>query len=58
MIYSGNFWWMTGKYAKTIDIDNVDITRRRNAECEYIQMGKDWKPYSDKTIGLIKKHLI
>lgn len=46
IIYSGNFWWMTGKYAKTIDIININITDRYNAELHYIQEGKDWKPYA------------
>jgi hypothetical protein len=46
IMYSGNFWWMTGQYAKTIDISNVDITNRCNAELQYIQMGVNWKPYS------------
>jgi hypothetical protein len=46
IIYSGNFWWMTGEYAKTINIDNVDKSDRWNAEFQYIQMGIDWKPYS------------
>ena len=45
-IYSGNFWWMTGEYAKTINIDNVDKSDRWNAELQYIQMGINWKPYS------------
>lgn len=47
IMYSGNFWWMTGKYAKTIDISKVDITNRCNAELQYIQRGNDWKPYSE-----------
>jgi hypothetical protein len=46
IIYSGNFWWMTGEYAKTINIDNVDKSDRYNAEFKYIQMGINWKPYS------------
>ena len=45
-IYSGNFWWMTGEYAKTINIDNVDKSDRWNAELQYIQRGVNWKPYS------------
>jgi hypothetical protein len=45
MIYSGNFWWMTGNYSKTIDITNV-VKNRWNAELQYIQKGNDWKPYS------------
>lgn len=47
IMYSGNFWWMTGEYAKTIDISKVDITNRCNAELQYIQKGIDWKPYSE-----------
>ena len=47
IMYSGNFWWMTGEYAKTIDISKVDITNRCNAELQYIQRGNDWKPYSE-----------
>jgi len=46
IIYSGNFWWMTGEYAKTINIDNVDKSDRWNAELQYIQTGVNWKPYS------------
>jgi hypothetical protein len=46
IIYSGNFWWMTGHYAKTIDITGVD-KHRWNAELQYIQMGTNWKPYSE-----------
>ena len=46
IIYSGNFWWMTGEYAKTINIDNVDKSDRYNAEFQYIQMGINWNPYS------------
>jgi hypothetical protein len=45
IIYSGNFWWMTGKYAKTIDITNI-VKNRWNAELQYIQKGNDWKPFS------------
>jgi hypothetical protein len=47
IMYSGNFWWMTGEYAKTIDISKVDITNRCNSELQYVQMGIDWKPYSE-----------
>ena len=43
-IYSGNFWWATGKYIKTIDTDNVDKTNRYNAELNFIQNGENWKP--------------
>ena len=44
-IYSGNFWWMRGDYAKTIKIENTK-ENRFNAEVDYIQSGIDWKPYS------------
>jgi hypothetical protein len=44
-LYSGNFWWSTGKYIKTINIDTVK-KNRYNAEINYIQNGVDWKPYS------------
>ena len=44
-IYSGNFWWMIGEYAKTIDVTGV-YKNRWNAELQYIQMGINWKPYS------------
>jgi hypothetical protein len=44
-IYSGNFWWMKGDYAKTIKIENTK-ENRFNAEVDYIQSGIDWKPYS------------
>ncbi len=43
--YSGNFWWMKGSYAKTIQITK-DKRNRFNAETDYIQNGIDWKPYS------------
>jgi hypothetical protein len=43
--YSGNFWWMTSEYAKSIDLTNVK-KNRFNAEIKFIQSGKNWKPYS------------
>lgn len=43
--YSGNFWWMTGQYAKTIELQGIK-KNRFNAEIKYIQSGKNWKPYS------------
>lgn len=44
-LYSGNFWWAKASYLKTINIDNI-LKTRFDAECKYIQMGTDWKPYS------------
>ena len=43
-IYSGNFWWSTGKYIKTINTETVDKSDRYNAELNFIQRGIDWKP--------------
>ena len=45
-IYSGNFWWMKASYAKTINLDGVKRNNRFAAEHSFIQMGKNWKPYS------------
>jgi hypothetical protein len=47
-IYSGNFWWMKGEYAKTINIEGVKHIKC-NAEVQYIQKGINWKPYSEYT---------
>ena len=44
-IYSGNFWWATGKYIKTINTDDVDKTDRYNAELKFIQNGENWNPF-------------
>ena len=43
--YSGNFWWMRGQYAKTIDLNGIK-TNRSAAEVNFIQNGIDWNPYS------------
>ena len=43
--YSGNFWWAKASYLKTINLDNIKLNRAA-AETNYIQNGKDWKPYS------------
>jgi hypothetical protein len=45
-IYSGNFWWMKGEYAKTINIETIE-QNRYNAELQYIQKGINWKPYAE-----------
>lgn len=44
-IYSGNFWWMTGEYAKTLNLEGIRKSRTK-AETDFIQRGIDWKPYS------------
>jgi hypothetical protein len=44
--YSGNFWWMRGDYAKTINVQNVDKSNRYMAELGYLRNGVNWKPYS------------
>jgi hypothetical protein len=46
LIYSGNFWWSTGKYLKTIKIGDIE-KNRWNAELQYIQNGTNWNPYSE-----------
>ena len=43
--YSGNFWWAKGSYLKTINLENIKLNRFA-AETNYIQCGKNWKPYS------------
>jgi hypothetical protein len=43
-IYSGNFWWATGKYIKTINTENIDKSNRYNAELNFIQNGVNWNP--------------
>jgi hypothetical protein len=43
--YSGNFWWAKGSYLKTINLDGLSLNRFA-AETNYIQCGKNWKPYS------------
>jgi len=43
--YSGNFWWARGSYLKTINLENIKLNRFA-AETNYIQCGKNWKPYS------------
>lgn len=45
-LYSGNFWWMKGSYAKTINLEGVKKQSRFYAETEFISMGQNWKPYS------------
>jgi hypothetical protein len=57
LIYSGNFWWVKGKYIKTINIEDVE-KNRWNAESQYIQNGTNWNPYSEyvknKEVKMIK----
>jgi len=48
-LYSGNFWWAKASYLKTINIDESELKTRFDAECKYIQMGINWKPYSAYT---------
>lgn len=59
-IYSGNFWWATGTYVKTIDLTGVDPKNRYNAELNFIQRGKNWNPYyiTRKFFGKKKMTLI
>ncbi len=55
-IYSGNFWWATGEYIKTINTTNIDKNNRYNAELNFIQNGKNWNPYFIKR-KLLKKNM-
>lgn len=43
-VYSGNFWWATGNYIKTINTENIDKSNRYNAELNFIQNGINWNP--------------
>ncbi len=45
-LYSGNFWWMKGSYAKTISLDSVKRNNRFYAETQFVSMGENWNPYS------------
>jgi hypothetical protein len=49
-MYYGNFWWMKASYAKTINLDSVKKRNRFAAEHSFIQMGKNWKPYSSYNV--------
>ena len=50
--YSGNFWWTTGKYLKTIDTSKIDKFIRVDSESNYIQNGIDWKPFCAYESGI------
>jgi hypothetical protein len=45
-IYSGNFFWMRADYAKSLELSEVKKSSRYSAEHSFIQLGKNWKPYS------------
>ena len=46
IIYSGNFFWMKGDYAKSLELSKAKKSSRYSAEHSFIQLGKNWKPYS------------
>ena len=48
--YMGNFWWMRGDYAKTINVETINKSNRYLAEGGYLSNGIDWKPYSSYNI--------
>jgi hypothetical protein len=56
-IYSGNFWWMTGKYAKTLKLENIRKSRTK-AETDFIQNGEDWQPYSPYNLENLNHYLV
>jgi hypothetical protein len=43
--YSGNFWWGKANYLKSINLEKKKLNRF-SAELDFIQNGKNWKPYS------------
>jgi hypothetical protein len=49
-VYAGNYFWMSGKYAKTLltnpNESDIDKKSRSTAEFQFINTGIDWKPYS------------
>lgn len=49
-VYAGNFFWMSGKYAKTLLTKpnelEIDKKNRSTAEFQFINTGVNWKPYS------------
>lgn len=47
-VYAGNFFWIRGDYAKTINIDENEVDKkiRSTAEFNFINFGLNWKPYS------------
>lgn len=55
-IYSGNFWWATGKYIKTINTNNIDKSDRYNAELNFVQNGENWNPFCVKR-KLLRKNM-
>lgn len=44
--YSGNFWWATGEYIKTINFTKSRKMVRQDAETNYLQNGLNWKPFT------------
>lgn len=56
-IYSGNFWWMTGKYAKTLRLEGIRKSRTK-AETDFIQNGEGWQPYSPYNLENTNHYLI
>jgi hypothetical protein len=49
-VYAGNFFWMSGKYAKTLltnpNESEIDKKVRSTAEFQFVNTGINWKPYS------------
>jgi hypothetical protein len=55
--YSGNFWWMKPKYAKTLDLTGIKANRSA-AEVNFIQNGTEWNPYSPYNNDVINNYEI
>jgi len=45
-MYAGNFWWMKGNYAKTLDLTKAKKHSRFYAEHHFVCMGDGFNPYS------------
>ena len=45
-LYSGNFWWMKGDYAKTLNSEKIKKTNRYTAEYHFVGCGKNFNPFS------------
>lgn len=53
--YGGNFWYIKCEYLKTITYNNYwDFTNRHTTEGDFIQRGKNWKPYNNPLIDFQK----
>lgn len=45
-LYSGNFWWVKGNYAKTMNSEKIKKTNRYTAEYHFVGSGQNFNPFS------------